>query len=58
MLCCVVVDGESFNKLGELPPNVDELYGDGVFRVSTESRRRDRSIGLLLSDPLKWLDSM
>lgn len=39
--------GESFSKLGDVSANDDELYGDGVFRVSTESHRRDKSIGLL-----------
>lgn len=41
----VNVVGESFeNELGELPTNVGDSEGDGVFLDSTEWRR-DKSIG-------------
>lgn len=43
----IVDDGESFLKVGDDSANDDELSdGDGVLRVSTESQRRDKSIGL------------
>lgn len=46
-MAAIVDDGKSLSKLGDDSANDDELSdGDGVLRVSTESQRRDKSIGL------------